>query len=123
MEKPRKPTGWKGPALIVLTLCSTGCFRYVPAQLQTTAPGEAVRVLIARGGATELANISDVVEDVPIVDGTVVGVEEQDLLLQVPSRDAGTDSPAPTSIRRSGSRPRRSVRFAGGSSTRFRLDS
>ena len=78
------PPGWKGLALIALALSSQGCFRYVPAQLETTAPGEGVRVLVTRQGAAELADISDVAADAPIVDGTVVGVEGQDLLLRVP---------------------------------------
>lgn len=78
------PPGWKGLALIALALSSPGCFRYVPAQLETTAPGEGVRVHTTRRGAAELADISDLGEDAPVIDGTLVGVEGQDLLLLVP---------------------------------------
>lgn len=70
--------------LSVVTLATSGCFRYVPAQLETTPAGEGVRVLVTRQGATELASVAEVDPDVPRVDGTVVGVEEGTLLLQVP---------------------------------------
>ena len=80
----QRTPGWKGVVLVALALSSPGCFRYVPAQLDTTAPGEGVRVLMTSRGAAELADISDVVEDAPSVDGTVVGVEGQDLLLLIP---------------------------------------
>ena len=78
------PLGWKGLVLIVLALSSMGCFRHVPVQVETTAPGESVRVLTTRRGAAELADISDLSDDAPIIDGTFVGVEGQELLLRVP---------------------------------------
>jgi hypothetical protein len=71
-------------ALISLALTSAGCFRYVPAQLETTTPGEGVRVLVTSQGAVQLAEITDVVEVAPVIDGTVVGIEGQELLLSVP---------------------------------------
>ena len=84
VDRVQRPPGWKGLALIALAFSSSGCFRYVPAQLETTAPGEGVRVLTTRRGAAELANILDLGETAPIVDGTLVGVEGQELLLRVP---------------------------------------
>lgn len=75
---------WKGLALTALGLSSAGCFSYVPAELETTPPGQGVRVLVTRQGAAELAQISDVVGSAPILDGTVVGVEGRELLLLVP---------------------------------------
>ena len=71
-------------ALIALALSSPGCFRYVPAQLETTTPGEGIRVRVTSRGAVQLAEITDVVEVAPIIDGTVVGIEGQELLLSVP---------------------------------------
>ncbi len=47
------------------------------------APGTGVRVLTTRAGAAELIDVSEVFQDVPVVDGTLVGVEGQDLLLTV----------------------------------------
>ncbi len=85
VDRVQRPPGWKGLALIALAFSSSGCFRYVPAQLETTAPGEGVRVLTTRRGAAELANILDLGETAPIVDGTLVGVEGRDLLLLVPA--------------------------------------
>ena len=80
----QRTSRWKGLALIALALSSTGCFRYVPAQIETIPPGQAVRVLMTRQGAAELAEISEVAAAAPIVDGTVVSVEGQELLLRVP---------------------------------------
>lgn len=84
VDRVQRPPAWKGLVLIALVLFSSGCFRYVPAQLETTAPGEGVRVHTTRLGAAELADISDLSDDAPIIDGTFMGVEGQDLLLRVP---------------------------------------
>ena len=84
VNRVQRTPRWKGLALIALALSSTGCFRYVPAQIETIPPGQAVRVLMTRQGAAELAEISEVAAAAPIVDGTVVSVEGEELLLRVP---------------------------------------
>jgi hypothetical protein len=81
---PQRPPAWKGLALIALALSCSGCFQYVPAQPETTAPGEGVRVVTTRAGAAELADVSDLADGAPIIDGTLAGVEGQALLLRVP---------------------------------------
>ena len=70
--------------LTALVLACGGCYRYVPAQLETTPPGHGVRVLVTRDGANELSRITQIDGDAPRVDGTVVGLEGSQLLLRVP---------------------------------------
>jgi hypothetical protein len=70
-------------AVLLLAGMTAGCFTYVPAQLETTPPGENVRVLVTRQGASELASVTTVAGDVPSMDGSVVGTEGTDLLLRV----------------------------------------
>jgi hypothetical protein len=74
----------KAPLLIAVALACAGCYRYVPAQMEATPPGEGVRVLITRAGAAELATVTQIGGDAPVVDGTVLGVEGNELLLSVP---------------------------------------
>lgn len=62
---------------------STGCFRYVPAELETAPPGEGVRVLMTSQGAAEFSSVTGSDAPAPLVNGTVVGVEGDDLLLSV----------------------------------------
>ena len=69
--------------LIVVVLGASGCFRYVPAQIETTPPGEGVRLLVTRQGAAELSSVAEVDPVAPTIDGTVLGVEGSELLLRV----------------------------------------
>ena len=65
-------------------LLASGCFRYVPAQLEAVPAGDGVRVLVTQEGARELAAVSDVQgAGAPTVRGTLVGREGDDLLLSV----------------------------------------
>jgi hypothetical protein len=68
-----------------VALVVSGCFRYVPADVQTTPPGDGVRLLLTRQGTVELASVTEEVEGaVSTLDGEVVRTEGPDLLLQVP---------------------------------------
>lgn len=69
---------------MAVALACAGCYRYVPAQMEATPPGEGVRVLMTRAGAAELATVTEINGDAPLVDGTVLGVEGSVLLLSVP---------------------------------------
>ncbi|MGY8779680.1 MAG: hypothetical protein ACKVIN_16370 [Longimicrobiales bacterium] len=71
-------------AIIAITLTTSGCYRYVPAQAEAIPPGTGVRVLITRAGAEELKTVTAIDNDVPLVDGTVAGIERDALLMSVP---------------------------------------
>jgi hypothetical protein len=75
--------GWKHLALVIFVFSVSGCFRYIPDDPLTLAPGSGVRVLTTRAGAAQLAEVSEIFADVPVVDGTLIGVEGQDVLLTV----------------------------------------
>ena len=83
-----------------MALVLSGCFRYVPADVQSTPPGDGVRVLLTRQGADELATVREVEGAVSTLDGEVIGTDGTDLLLQVPvgERQAGF---MPTAINQS----------------------
>ena len=70
-------------ALGALVLTTSGCFRFVPTDLETTPPGQSVRVLMTREGAAELSAVTEVNRDAPSVVGTVMGTEGDDLMLNV----------------------------------------
>ena len=74
----------KGGALLMAGLVSTGCYNYVPTQVEAAPPGEEVRLHVTRDGARELAEVTDVVGAVPEVRGRVIGRDQSDLLLRVP---------------------------------------
>lgn len=64
---------------------TTGCYRYVPGQLEATPPGTDVRVLVTQEGAREMRDAGAISEnDEPRVEGAVVGTEGGDLLVRVP---------------------------------------
>tara|TARA_B110000116_G_scaffold223548_1_gene202788 strand:+ start:116 stop:619 length:504 start_codon:yes stop_codon:yes gene_type:complete len=71
-------------AIIAVTLTTSGCYRYVPAQAEAIPPGAGVRVLITRAGAEELRTVTAIDNEVPLVDGTVAGIESDALLMSVP---------------------------------------
>jgi hypothetical protein len=67
----------------VALLCS-GCFTYVPAEPSTVAPGEDLRVHLAREAlAADLAGISNAPS--PIVDGRLMRRDADQLVLRVPA--------------------------------------
>jgi hypothetical protein len=77
--------------LATAVLSTTGCYTYTLTTPDTAAPGEGVRVLMTREGAAELAEVTQVAWEAPVVDGTLVGREGDDLLLSVAvgPRDVG----------------------------------
>ena len=76
--------GWKHLALVTFVFSLSGCFQYIPDDPLTLAPGSGVRVLTTRAGAAQLVDVSEIFADVPVINGTLIGVEGQDLLLTVP---------------------------------------
>lgn len=80
-------TEWRR-GLVVASLAAistTGCYRYVPAQMEATPPGTDVRVLVTRAGAREMEEAGALdPSDEPRVSGTVVGTEGDDLLVRIP---------------------------------------
>jgi len=74
------------PMLLALTIAamSSGCYRYVPADVEVAPPGMDVRMLVTRNGAREFADAVGVDGGEPIVNGTVVSREGDDLLVRVP---------------------------------------
>lgn len=77
---------WIRWGLVAMALGTwTGCYRYVPAQIEATPPGTDVQLLITRNGARQAQEAGVLgVDDEPRVRGTVVGVENEDLLVRVP---------------------------------------
>ena len=70
-------------ALAALGLCGlTGCFVYVPAEMQGVAAGETLRVRVSRSASAEIAEV--VPGDDPVVRGTLVRREQDRLFLRVP---------------------------------------
>lgn len=65
-----------------LVLCSA-CYRYVPIETASAAPGEPVRLYITRAGADGFREVYQVDSAVPSLRGTIVGRDAGDLLLAV----------------------------------------
>lgn len=84
MTRSQKTPRWTRLGLLTAILASSGCYSYALIQPDAVAPGDGVRVLVTRQGAVELAEVTEVAWEQPIFDGTVLGVEDDDLLLQVP---------------------------------------
>ena len=73
-----------GPTVTLAAFLLSGCFRYVPTTLDVAPPGEDVRLLVTRQGATDLAQVTTIEGEVPTVRGTLLEQEGSDLLLRVP---------------------------------------
>ena len=70
--------------LVLMALTAApACYRYVPAQMEVTPPGEGVRVLVTRDGVADLESIGQAGGGSPLVRGTLQGIEGGDLMLQV----------------------------------------
>lgn len=69
---------------LAVTMATTGCYRYVPAQIEATPAGTGVQLLVTRDGAQEAEVAGALGEGEPRLRGTVVGVEGEQLLLRVP---------------------------------------
>lgn len=80
----RRATGTRAAlAAAAILLPLSGCFSYVPVTLESTPEGEDIRVLVTRQGASELAEISDIQGEVPALRGTLLGRDQNDVLLRV----------------------------------------
>jgi hypothetical protein len=63
----------------------SGCYNYIPTQLEVVPPGQEVQLLVTRAGARDLVEITDVMlGPVPSLRGAVQGVEDGDLLISIP---------------------------------------
>jgi hypothetical protein len=60
----------------------TGCYVYVPAEVQTVPPGENVRLRVSRGALAELEEVVPGGE--PVVRGTLVRRERDRLFVRIP---------------------------------------
>jgi hypothetical protein len=75
-------------------LVLTGCFVYVPAEVQTVPAGESVRLRVSRGALVEIAEVMPGGE--PVLRGTLVRRDQDRLFVRVPiaTRRVGfTDQP------------------------------
>jgi hypothetical protein len=70
--------------LSALVLALPGCFRYVPAQLETTPPGTAARVVVTRAGSEQLREVLPDGRDGDAVRGTFVERDGNTAILSVP---------------------------------------
>lgn len=62
---------------------SSACYRYVPIETATAAPGEPVRVYVTEAGAEGFREVYEVDEALPRLRGTIMGRDGGDLLLAV----------------------------------------
>ena len=74
-----------------ILLLSSACYRYVPIETATAAPGEPVRVYVTEAGAEGFREVYEVDQALPRLRGTVVGRDAGDLLIavQVAQRQVG----------------------------------
>lgn len=82
--RPRKNSSWTVFGTLAVLATSSGCYSYTQTRPDAVSPGDGVRVLVTREGAVELAEVTEVRWESPTFDGTVVGLEDSDLLLSVP---------------------------------------
>lgn len=85
----RCPGRWRRLPMALATLLLPGCYVYSPADPDLTPPGEEIRVTITRDGATELAQVTEQVETVPVIRGRLVERDNQSLMIRVPVRPTG----------------------------------
>ena len=71
-------------ALLLTVLGASGCYRYVPTDFLTAPVGQDVRLVVIPDQIEDLAEIGRQDDAIPVVEGTVVGRDGQDLLVRVP---------------------------------------
>jgi len=69
---------------LTLSLLGSGCFRYVPTELDIAPPGENVRLTVTSVGAAELNEIMELTAPIPILSGDLVRMDESVVLLSIP---------------------------------------
>ena len=67
-----------------LVLGLSGCFKYIPTQLEAAPPGEEVRLLMTRQAGVELSEVTGIDLSRPVIRGEILGREGTELLLNVP---------------------------------------
>jgi hypothetical protein len=71
-----------GMALTLVLLSTSGCFRYIPVELETLPPGENVRVYVSRSVIQQLQEVGDFTD--PVVRGRIVRRNDEELFVWVP---------------------------------------
>jgi len=71
-------------ALLLAVLGAPGCYRYVPTDFLTVPVGQDVRLVVIPDQIDDLAEIRTQDDAIPVVAGTVLGRDGQDLLVLVP---------------------------------------
>jgi len=74
---------WKGLICIMAASLASGCYRYTATDVTAAPAGQAVRILVTRQGASQLAQITPIGAVSGTITGTMAGVEDDDLLLNV----------------------------------------
>ena len=73
------------PLIAVLMASTTGCYKYLPSQIDPAPPaGETVRLVVTRDGATDLAAITDLDSSIPRVEGKLEARESDSFMVRVP---------------------------------------
>lgn len=87
----RGTTAGQAICAIATLLVSSACYRYVPIETATAAPGEPVRLYITQAGADGFREVYEVDSAVPSLRGTIMGRDAGDLLIavQVAQRQVG----------------------------------
>ena len=67
----------------IIVLGLSGCFKYIPTQLEAAPPGEEVRLLMTRQAGLELSEITGIDLSRPVIRGEILGREGTELLLNV----------------------------------------
>jgi len=67
----------------ILVLELSGCFKYIPTQLEAAPPGEEVRLLMTRQAGLELSEVTGIDLSRPVIRGEILGREGTELLLNV----------------------------------------
>lgn len=75
--------------LALATLLLPGCYVYSAGDPDLIPPGEEVRVTVTRDGASELAQVTEQVETVPVIRGRLMERDNQSLMIRVPVRATG----------------------------------
>jgi hypothetical protein len=71
-----------GVVLAVVVSSASGCFRYIPTQVNEVPPGENVRLYVNRNVVESLGEVSTMSE--PVLRGQVVRRDETELFLRIP---------------------------------------
>jgi hypothetical protein len=68
---------------LLLPVLGAGCFKYIPAELETLPPGENVRVYVTRNVVTSIEEVMRTND--PVLRGQIVRRQDDNLFLRVPT--------------------------------------